>query len=551
MVRLSVRSIFNLYLLIILLLVLAAYVSGLFVDVTRDASKYATIAREVYETHDYINLKAAGEPYLQKPPLMFWLSALSFSLFGVSNWAFKLPVLIFSLLGMYALYRLGRSLYDRRTGALAAIMLGSMQISFLYNMDIHTDTLMQAFVTFSVWQFADFIRTNRNTNLILGFSGVGLAMLTKGPVGAVVPAFAVTGYILFSGKWKLLKDYRWYLGSLMAMIFTIPALIGLFNQFGWEGIKFFLWTNNAGRLAGDFTASNRGIFFYVYNLIVLSFPWTFLVFSSIYLDFRQLLAKKFRESDWIVFSATWFFFIILSFSRGKLPNYLYVLMPFFALVTAKFIIRAESGEGAGLLKYFKRVQQTALFLLVCLIGIILCRLFPPAHSWQWLVAAFMLLFSFSLLFFRREYLAVLIGPSLVLSVALNFIINQQVAPQIFSDQAPVKAAEIYNRRASPGENLYNYNYWSHELFFYGKNKVRPVLNDLTVIELLKEPGNWVFTTGEVVERLPAGQFPKPEIIPLSHVWINRLNFKYLNPATRASARDTLFLLRSVPSLRDR
>jgi hypothetical protein len=68
-----------------------------------------------------------------------------------------------------------------------------------------------------------------------------------------------------------------------------------------------------------------------------------------------------------------------------------------------------------------------------------------------------------------------------------------------------------------------------------------------VIELMKKPGNWVFTTGEVVSRLPMSEFPRPEIIPLSHVYINKLGYKYLNPKTRAESHDTLYLLRSTAS----
>ena len=61
----------------VVLVAVAAYVSGLFVDVTRDGSKYASVAREIFDSGDWIRLKIHGEPYDQKPPLLFWLSAAS------------------------------------------------------------------------------------------------------------------------------------------------------------------------------------------------------------------------------------------------------------------------------------------------------------------------------------------------------------------------------------------------------------------------------------------------------------------------------------------
>jgi hypothetical protein len=62
---------------------------------------------------------------------------------------------------------------------------------------------------------------------------------------------------------------------------------------------------------------------------------------------------------------------------------------------------------------------------------------------------------------------------------------------------------------------------------------------------MRTPGNWVLTTREVVDRMPQGEFPTPEITPLPHVWINNLTLRYLNPRTREAARDTLYLLRST------
>ena len=119
-----------------------------------------------------------------------------------------------------------------------------------------------------------------------------------------------------------------------------------------------------------------------------------------------------------------------------------------------------------------------------------------------------------------------------------------MAPFIFSDQASVKAASVFNQASEPGDHLYNYNYPSHELFFYSKTPVTQLFNDVTMFKLLKEPGNWFLTTGEVVERMPENEFPQPVILPLKHVWINKLRFAYLNPATREKSYDTLYLLRS-------
>ncbi|HPT31313.1 MAG TPA: glycosyltransferase family 39 protein [Prolixibacteraceae bacterium] len=527
--------------------VIAAYVAGLFVDVTRDASKYAAIAREIARTGDFIHLQVEGDPYLQKPPLMFWLSALSYLIFGVNNFAFKLPLLLFSFFGIYSTYRLGKTLFGRETGMVAAILLSSTVISWLYNMDIHTDTLMQSLVVFSLWQLADFLQKGRWVNLFMGFTGVGMAMLVKGPVGAVIPAFAVAGSLVFTGRFRKLLNPRWYIGIVLALICTLPALIGLFNQFGWEGVRFFLWSNNLGRLAGDYSASDRNVFYYLYNLLLFFLPWSLFLLVSLSLDFKRLFRRKFRAADWFLFSGIWFYFILISLSGSKLPHYLYATIPLFSLMTARYLVLALSGKHIRFYLFLRNIQGIVLVLFLALIAVLVFSLYPPGHLWQW---AFLLLLTIiaGLFLFSGKYPPVkLFFPSLALFALVTFYLNQQVAPQIFGDQASVKAAGQFNLKAGVEEQMYNYNYDSHELYFYCRDDVSRVKNDVHLWELMKSPGNWVLTTREVVDRMPSGMFPEPVKTPLSHVWINKLSFKYLHPATRASARDTLILLRSAGS----
>lgn len=529
--------------LLLLLVALAALIAGLFVHVTRDASKYALIAREILETGDFINLKVHGEPYNQKPPLLFWLSTVSFSLFGISDFAFKLPVLLLSFWGLYATFRLGESLFNRNTGILAALFLGSSQIFFLYHMDIHTDTVLQTFVTLSLWQFAVFLKTNRTRHLTGGFLAIGLAMLTKGPIGAVVPAFAVTGTLLFTRQYKRLTDPRWYAGILLVVIMIIPALMGLYKQFGSEGILFYFWGNNIGRISGTLVSKDFNYLFYFLNLFVLFFPWMILLFIAVWHEFRDLAQRRFMGNDWFVFSGIWFVFGILTVSHGKLPNYIYFLMPLFSILTARFVHSALSGEREILLRTLLKIQHSVAALGAILVVALVGWLFPVQDLWEFFLLGFLGFIAIFPFTGKGNVAAKLLVPSLAMVITLNFFINHRAAPAIFSDQASVKAAFLFNREAAPGEALCNYNYPSHELFFYARQPVRQLRNDLTMWELLRNGKTWVFTTGEVVERLPTHELPPLEIIPLEHVWINKLQYRYLNPASRPASRDTLYLIK--------
>jgi 4-amino-4-deoxy-L-arabinose transferase-like glycosyltransferase len=141
----------------ILIPVVGAYIVGLFIDLTRDGAKYAYISKEIAEGGSWLNLQIQGQLYTQKPQFLFWLSAASFVLLGISNFAFKLPILLYSILGLYAVYRLGKALYDKKTGQIAALMLLFSVISVLYNMDIHTDIVLQTNVALALWMLYEYL----------------------------------------------------------------------------------------------------------------------------------------------------------------------------------------------------------------------------------------------------------------------------------------------------------------------------------------------------------------------------------------------------------
>ena len=79
-----------------------------------DAAQYASISQEMLQTGEYLQVHHRYADYLDKPPLLFWVTSLSYKLFGISNFTFRLPSFLFLLIGLYATYHLGRHLYNER-----------------------------------------------------------------------------------------------------------------------------------------------------------------------------------------------------------------------------------------------------------------------------------------------------------------------------------------------------------------------------------------------------------------------------------------------------
>jgi len=518
-----------------------SYTAGLFIDVTRDAGKYATIAKEVFQNGNYINLTVHGDAYDQKPPMLFWLGALGFAIGGISNFWFKLPFLLLVFAGFYWAYRLGKSLYNARVGILTAVFLAFSTMYTLYSMDIHADTPLQAFITLALWQLFDFIKTGKLKNWFWGFGAVGLAMLSKGPIGAAIPAFAVVGHIILKKDFRRLTDWHWYAGVVLAFLVASPALIGLMNQFGWEGIRFFFWENNVGRFTGTYIQAKNDPFFYLHNLAYLFLPWVLLFFISVYKEFTQLFSKRFKAGEYFTFSGIWVFFFIISTSSNQAPNYIFAIFPLIAVVTAKWTDIALENQ-QKLAKLFTGVQYFVVVLIWLMVAGLVFYLFPKPALFFWFVACFSIAVTIFVIIKTKEPLFRLILPSLLAFSVLMLLLNSHVFPYIFSHQAPPAAARYFTAHAQPGDKLYNYKYPQYELFFYSEPQALQLKSNELLKTVALEKGSWIFNNPEGLKEFEALEVRLDTIIEYRHLYLNR-GGKFINPKTRENVLQPLYLIK--------
>ena len=152
-----------------------------------DAAQYASMSREMLRSGNYLHVYDTSIEYLDKPPFLFWISALSMKIFGINNFAYRLPSFLFALLSVLSTYKLAKLFYDKKTALLAALILATSQGFFLMNHDVRTDTILMGCVVFSVWQLAAWYQSNKILHFILGSIGIGIGMMTKGPIALLVP----------------------------------------------------------------------------------------------------------------------------------------------------------------------------------------------------------------------------------------------------------------------------------------------------------------------------------------------------------------------------
>jgi 4-amino-4-deoxy-L-arabinose transferase-like glycosyltransferase len=533
--------------IIVIILGLAVFIIGMFTDVFIDASKYAAISREISQSGNLFHPMIMGEPYLQKPPFMFWLAALSFKLFGISNFTYKLPTFLFFLLGIYGTYRLGKLYYGERTGQIASIILMFSQGMFLYNSDVHTDTLLSSLVILSIWQLAEFLKTGKWLNYFLGFVFAGLGTITKGPIGLLIPLFAIGGHLFLNRNFTTLFNYKWVPGFLIILLIMFPVLKGLHDQFGMEGIKFYLWTNNAGRITGSYAGKSKDYFFYFHTFLYLFLPWSFFTYLCIYQETKLFVINKFRlnpNKEYICWSGILIFIAILSVARMKGPHYMLPVLPLFSLITAKSVVWfATNPEYERLFSISIRLQLVLSVMLVVLALLIPSVFFPGQKLIIWLSLLLLIVFYiYIFIFFKGNIISRFLVYSIIAIITLNFSVNAVFYPELSLFNAAARASEEFNKLAPYNAILYTYKYASHETAFYAKNSSLQI-TDQNKNEVFSTDGNWIYTTKAGLDTMKQKSVSFIVVDTLPYLKMSNVNIGYLTPISRDRISQKTFLIR--------
>ena len=269
------------------------YVFGLSIDVMEiDAAQYASLSHEMLLTKNYFMLHFREVNYLDKPPLCFWLEALSYKVFGVNNFSYKLPSFIFTLIGSFATYKLTKRFYTEKIAWLAVLLLYTCQGFFLFNQDVRTDTILTGSVIFAIWQLTEYIETKKILSFILGFTAIAAAMLAKGPLGLMVPVIALSGHLIYKKRWKDFFKIEWIIGIIYVLLLLMPFLLGLFKQYGGYGLGFISGHKALGVSRVKVPGVIHPIIYFLSIHLSGPSPWAFLSIFAIAITLKSLFKRS-------------------------------------------------------------------------------------------------------------------------------------------------------------------------------------------------------------------------------------------------------------------
>jgi 4-amino-4-deoxy-L-arabinose transferase-like glycosyltransferase len=548
-----------------------------------DAAQYAAMSWEMLTTHSFLKVHCVGNDYLDKPPLIFWLSSLSFSVLGVNNFAYKLPSFLFALLAVFSTYRLAKIYYDEKTARMAAIMLATSQAMFLITNDVRTDTLLMGGVIFSIWQWAEFFEEEKLLSLLGGSLGVALALLAKGPIGLVATGSALLPHLVLKGTWKKIFDLRLVMGVFIIAALLTPMCIGLYQQFGMKGLKFYFWTQSFGRITGESEWNNHPDTFFLLHSTAWAFlPWSLFLLLGWMGSIISLVRKKIKVtgSDEIIsMSGFTLVLIMLSLSKYQLPHYIFVVYPLAAIMAAKgFLEMAKWPRARPWLTGLQVIMLVGLVLVSMLLQyafkgweiisiICLITLFPLA-GWLAVKAEGGIKTPYTItryIFYRfkRFYhsifggksemrLTVVFGldviykklfyASALMYIVFNFLLSAFYFPAILKYQPQCDFGRY--EREHRGSSFVCYNaVIDYTLIFYSQQIPQQAWTKEEFKKVLDEKKSLIVYASPTALRALDEEHIAYKIIEQREIsGVANLTFSFLNPATRSSVCNMVYLL---------
>jgi 4-amino-4-deoxy-L-arabinose transferase-like glycosyltransferase len=305
-----------------------------------DEGRYAQIPKEMLETGNWVVPTLQGEPYLDKPPLMYWLIAISYKLFGASEATARIVPAVCVHLTILAVYLIGRRSVGERgafwAGTLLCVAPGFLSIARL----LLLDGLLTLCVTTSVLSGYEAVRTGvlKRGWWVTAALCSGLGFLTKGPISEVLlfPPLLAIGWLTKSTASIGWKNLLLFLGILVAVNLPWYVAIGFHRP---EFLGYFFWEHNVMRFLKPFDHL-QPVWYYAPILLVGFLPGAILAVPYVRSLLRGESNSRSAAGGFWLLSGVWIL-AFFSVSGSKLPTYILPAFPPLALALGEYIARSQ------------------------------------------------------------------------------------------------------------------------------------------------------------------------------------------------------------------
>ncbi len=431
--------------------------SGLFVPLMDpDAGVYASISRTMAENNDFVNLYFQGKDWLDKPHFPFWITAAFFEVLGVHDWVYKLPGVLFVMMGARYTYLFARKYYSETVALWSAFILLTAFHIIISNNDVRAEPFLTGLIIAAIYHFSNVVDKNNLWQLLAACFFTACAVMTKGIFTLIPIGGAVAGELLLRRDWKQIFHWKWIAALLLVALFILPELYCLWSQFDTHpekqvlgsrnvsGIRFFFWDSQFGRFFNTGPIRGSGDkFFFLHTLLWAFLPWSLILYASVYTGIRNAIRKTagaIREG--YTLAGSLLALLIFSFSGFQLPHYSNIVFPLLAIPCALFIVQQVEDNKKG----FGKLQQF-ISLMLMILAMLLWIIYSPSVRFVHIASGIILLGLLAILprLLRSLKGFVSFAQSGIAMLAVALFLNLLFYPDLLKYQAGNEAAFYINR----------------------------------------------------------------------------------------------------------
>ena len=450
-------------------------------------SNYALTAKEMVMSGDWISPQIYGQYWFDKPILFYTVTAFAYLVFGCTEFASRFFPAIFGLASVALIGWSGKKLYSEKVGFYSAIVLASSFEFFLISKMVITDSLLFFFFSLALISFLLGYEKNESKYYYGFYLGAALAVLTKGPIGILLPGLIITLFLLIKRDFKALRSMKIISGSMLFLIIALPWYSTMIVLHGKNFIDVFFGTHNFLRATVSEHPKDNVFYFYTVVAILALFPWVGFIPEFI----KKITANKLeilRMNSKILFLILWVscVFVFFQLIATKYLSYTYPLVFPSALLLGKYF-----ADNRAIIKYNRAIIWNSFFYVFIMLSGGWCfqNKLISLNSLYFLVGGIgVLLIGNLYLFFQGNKKTNIIAIA-VSAYLLNLIlINNICLPLAQNRSAKNIAQEIQS--LTDNKEVYVYGNYPTSAVFYSGEKIVKLVPNKELDDFKPEGFNW-------------------------------------------------------------
>jgi 4-amino-4-deoxy-L-arabinose transferase-like glycosyltransferase len=322
------------------------YGLGQFGLIGADEPRYAQVAREMLDRHDWVTPVLGGQPWLEKPPLYYWQAMLVYSVIGISDTAARFSSAIDATLLVIAVYLFFRK-FRRGVEVDAALMAASSAGIVGYARAASMDMPLAAAFGVGMLAWWAWRESGKRVYLAVFYVCMGLGMLAKGPVAPALAAIVIAVFAAAFREWRLILKTLWLPGIFLFLAIALPWYIAV-QMANPQFFREFILQHNLARFSSNLYHHPEPFWYYIPVTVIALVPWVVFVCAAAVESLRTWWSERTtsrREPDmelqFRVFLCCWLIVpvVFFSISQSKLPGYILPAVPAGAILLADYLLR--------------------------------------------------------------------------------------------------------------------------------------------------------------------------------------------------------------------